>query len=325
MQKVIVLDNKVIVYFENGAHMEKEDLSDEQIDAVINAECEEDIVKVMYPEDIDSLIRERDIAKETLSLLEKSDILTLEVSSIYWKEVSELSLPVTFAQAVLKAEQEHDDLKIHTYKNFWTLMSLNVDEKCRKNLFWFLQTHGMTLSKCGFFVAYRNVDYTAEPGVYTDHHSHSTRIKIGDMVVLDRSKCDCDSDNECSRGLHVASKKWLTKNYFGSVGVACLVNPADVVAVPHRSEYGKLRTCAYLPIATINYDYNGNVIPLDVEDGFDCEYVPKVIYEGVMGTETDSPYKIVIPDLPGIPKVSLQNTLLDIAKECIINRNLKDD
>ncbi len=111
-------------------------------------------------------------------------------------------------------------------------MSLNPSEECRKNLYWFLQLHGLKLAKCGFFVAYRNVDTTKEKGVYTDHHSHSTRIKIGEMVTLPREKCDCDSNNECSKGLHCASVKWLKKSYFGNVGLACLVNPADVVAVP---------------------------------------------------------------------------------------------
>ena len=46
----------------------------------------------------------------------------------------------------------------------------------------------------------------------------------------------------------------------------------------HIDNYGKLRTCAYLPIKVINYDRNDDVIPLDVEDGFDCSYVTKVIY-----------------------------------------------
>ena len=142
------------------------------------------------------------------------------------------------------------------------------------------------------------------------------------MVTIPREKCDCDSSNECSKGLHCASVKWLKKNYFGDVGLACLVNPADVVAVPHSSEYGKLRTCAYLPMEIIHYDKNDNVIPLNVEDGFDCSYVTKVIYEGTMGTEQDSTYKINIPSIPGTTPESLQDALLEIAKDCIVCREV---
>ena len=95
-----------------------------------------------------------------------------------------------------------------------------------------------------------------------------------------------------------------------------------MVAVPHNSEYGKLRTCAYLPMEIIHYDKNDNVIPLDVEDGFDCSYVTKVIYEGTMGTEQDSTYKIKIPKIPDTTPESLQDKLLEIAKECIVCREL---
>ena len=254
--------------------------------------------------------------------VENSKLLVKKRDSIYFKGVSELSLPKELVEAIIIAENNNDELKLEAYKNFWTLMSLNPSEECRKNLYWFLQLHGLKLAKCGFFVAYRNVDTTEEKGVYTDHHSHSTRIKIGEVVTIPREQCDCDSNTECSRGLHCASAKWLKKNYFGSVGLACLVNPADVVAVPRNSGYGKLRTCAYLPMEIIHYNNNDNVIPLNVEDGFDCSYVTKVIYEGTMGTEKDSPYKINIPEMPGIKRESIQDQLLEIAKDCIVNREL---
>ena len=97
-----------------------------------------------------------------------------------------------------------------------------------------------------------------------------------------------------------------------------------MVAVPHIDDYGKLRTCAYLPIEVINYDENKDVIPLNVEDGFDCSYVTKVIYEGLMGTE-DSPYKITIPNIKGINKESIQDSLLDIAMKCVVDKVIKEE
>ena len=56
--------------------------------------------------------------------------------------------------------------------------------------------------------------------------------------------------------------------------------------------------------------------------GFLSEYVPKVIYEGLMGTEEDSTYKIKIPDIPNLNSSNINNMLLDIAREAIIHRNL---
>lgn len=320
MQKIIKVDNKVTVLLENGNFIEKE-ITDEKFDKVIKASSDDEVLRILCP-DYRETIDKRNEALSIVEKLRESKILRVDNDIIYWDNVSSLSVPQDLAGAIVDAELNHDDLKLTTYRNFWTLMSLNTDEDCRRNLYWFLQLHGLKLAKCGFFVAYRNVDKTNTPGVYTDHHSHSTRIEIGNMVTLDRNKCDCDSNVECSRGLHCASVKWLKKNYFGSVGLACLVNPVDVVAVPHNSKYGKLRTCAYLPMEIIDYDSNDNVIPLNVEDGFDCSFVTKVIYEGIMGTECDSPYRINIPSIPGTSVESIQDKLLDIAKNCITNRQL---
>ena len=210
---------------------------------------------------------------------------------------------------------------METYKNFWTLMSLNPDETCRKNLFWYLTKNELIISRSGFFISYRNVDKTDEEGVFTDHHSHSMKIRVGEVVTMPRSECDSDSNVTCSRGLHQANRFWLTKNYYGSVGLVCLTNPADVVAVPKEDHYGKLRTCAYLPIAIAEYGEDSHPLPYNESDGFECEYVPKVIYEGLMGTETDTTYKITIPDLPGVSyKESISDLLLDLARETIAKR-----
>lgn len=320
MQKVIKVDNKVTVLLENGDFVERE-ITDEKFKKILEAQSDDEVLRILCPE-YQEVVDSRNKALSMVEKLRQSKLLRVKNDTIYWDNVSSLSIPMELAEAIVDAELEHNDLKISTYRNFWTLMSLNPSEECRKNLYWFLQLHGLKLAKCGFFVAYRNVDTTKEKGVYTDHHSHSTRIEIGEMVTIPREKCDCNSNNECSSGLHCASVKWLKKNYFGNVGLACLVNPADVVAVPHNSEYGKLRTCAYLPMDIIHYDKNDNVIPLDVEDGFDCSYVTKVIYEGTMGTEQDSIYKINIPEIPGTTSESIQDKLLEIAKECIVCREL---
>lgn len=39
-----------------------------------------------------------------------------------------------------------------------------------------------------------------------------------------------------------------------------------------------------------------------------------------MGTEEDSTYKIEIPEIPGINKESISDTLLDIAMKCITDK-----
>lgn len=320
MQKIIKVDNKVTVLLENGDFVERE-ITDEKFKKILEAQSDDEVLRILCPE-YQEVVDSRNKALSMVEKLRQSKLLRVKNDTIYWDNVSSLSIPVELAEAIVDAELEHNDLKISTYRNFWTLMSLNPDERCRKNLFWFLQKYGMTISRCGFFVGYRNVDKTEEENVFTDHHSHTFKIKIGEMVTMDRNKCDAVQENTCSTGLHIGGKGWLKRNYYGDTGLACLVNPADVVAVPPLDNYGKLRTCAYLPMEIIHYDKNDDVIPLDVEDGFDCSYVTKVIYEGTMGTEEDSTYRINIPQLPGTSKESIQDKLLEIAKECIVCREL---
>lgn len=324
MQKLIRLGSKVIALFEDGSYCENDNISDEVFKTLINA-SEEEVFAIMVPEYSKKRKEYNDILDLTNNV-ENSKILVLKGESIYWEEVSQLSLPTEFAKAVINAETNNDQVKLDTYKNFWTLMSLNPDERCRKNLFWFLNKNGLVISRCGFFVAYRNANYhhTEEDGsiVYTDAHTGTTRIKIGEVVTIPREDCDTVQEHTCSQGLHCGSSWWLKRNYFGNNGLVVLVNPADVVAVPPYDDYGKLRTCAYLPIAKAEFDVDGNVIPFKADDGFDCGYVTKVIYEGLMGTETDSTYKIEIPEIPGINKESISDKLLDIAMKCITDRQV---
>lgn len=320
MQKVIKVDNKVTVLLENGDFVERE-ITDEKFKKILEAQSDDEVLRILCPE-YQEVVDSRNKALSMVEKLRQSKLLRVKNDTIYWDNVSSLSIPVELAEAIVDAELEHNELKISTYRNFWTLMSLNPDERCRKNLFWFLQKYGMTISRCGFFVGYRNVDKTKEENVFTDHHSHTFKIRIGEMVTMDRDKCDTVQENTCSTGLHIGGRGWLKKNYFGDTGLACLINPADVVAVPPYDNYGKLRTCAYLPMDIIHYDETSNVIPLDVEDGFDCSYVTKVIYEGTMGTKEDSTYKINIPEIPGTTVESIQDKLLEIAKECIVCREL---
>lgn len=325
MQKIIKVDKKVIVMFEDGSYCERDNVSDELFSAIINAEDDESVFLLMNPE-IEVEKKKYDNALLFIDTLQDSNLLTLKGESIYWDSVSQLSMPTELAKAVLDAEAKQDEVRLETYKNFWTLMSLNPDEECRKNLFWFLNKWGLKLAKCGFFVAYRNAVplLTLEDGteIFTDAHSGTTKIQIGEIVTMPREECDRDSSHSCSIGLHAGGAGWLKKNYFGSQGLVVLINPADVTAVPYIDDYGKLRTCAYLPIAKAEFDEFDNVIPFKAEDGFDCSYVTKVIYEGLMGTEEDSSYKIEIPVMPGINKESISDKLLDIAMKCITEKQV---
>lgn len=199
MSKIIKIDDLVIVTLDSGETFQRSGITEEEFNTIFNSQSDEELLEIMHPK-IKEVRKEVRAIEELEERVRKSNLLEWRNDAVYFPIVSELSVPKELALSILDAEDGNDTLKIETYKNFWTLMSLNPDEECRKNLFAFLMRHDFKIAKCGFFVAYRNVDTTDTPGVYTDHHSHTYRIKIGEMVTMPRKDCDCSSQNECSRG-----------------------------------------------------------------------------------------------------------------------------
>jgi len=426
--KIIRNNQALIVVLDNGVVLQNNNCDDTLFNQVMNANSDAEITALLVPS-INRIIEERTKINELFDDVDSSEILVRRGNSVYWPEVSELSMPKDFILDVLNAEQEGNENALEGYKNFWTLLSLNPDSRCRENLFWYLNTWGMKISKSGLFIGYRNVDikkqgnnnyysqdlcdfvqqeyerirnmkkgtghyyvrpishpgghtptfelikddwtykvtdwvYNDDTGedeevvvetltfadlindeaeilwnlkqlyeefkavnfdaaqlgndtVYTDHHSHTFNIQVGKLVSMPRSSCDSVQEHQCSSGLHLANAEWLDEGYYGTQGLVCLCNPRDVVAVPHDSTYGKLRTCAYLPIALTKYDENGKVIPYNVEDGFESSWVKEVLYSGHKSTEDLATYELSVPDIPEINKSTITQNVLEIARKCI--------
>lgn len=151
--------------------------------------------------------------------------------------------------------------------------------------------------------------------IYTDGYTQTFNIKIGEVVSMPREQCDTVQENTCSRGLHVAGKDWLSRNYFGDVGMMVLVNPSDVVAVPPQDNYGKMRTAAYYPISIVDFDEDGNLIGENIKDGFEDNFIDKIVYSGERNRDDSNPYHIVIPEIPEIDKSKINDKLIKLAKQ----------
>ena len=100
--------------------------------------------------------------------------------------------------------------------------------------------------------------YEFDAPTFTDWHSQKSTIKLGQAQKLDREKCDNDPSKACSTGLHIGTPEY-TKT-FGSGPdkyiIACLINPMNVVAVPHDYSFQKMRTCEYFPYALAEFKDN---------------------------------------------------------------------
>lgn len=165
-------------------------------------------------------------------------------------------------------------------------------------------------------------DESEQTTVFTDHHSHTFKIRLGHIVSMPREKCCADQQQECQSGLHIGGKDWLSKHYFGDVGLQCLVNPADVVACPmeHNAQYGKMRTCAYYPVKIVNYDDAGHISD-DIESGFEDDFINKICYTGTINNEDNDNYTLNIPDIAEVDKNKVYQNLKESALKCMSNRN----
>ena len=155
--KIIRVMDTVTVVLNNGEIISSSECTDEMFAKIYNNQEDEDYVKsILIPEfeNKQTMVAEK---KNLMEDLEYSQYLTAKGSSVYLLDISELSVPEDLVEAILLAEKEEDEELIQSYLNFWTLVSLNPDSRCRQNLFWFLNKYGMTISRSGLFVAYRNV------------------------------------------------------------------------------------------------------------------------------------------------------------------------
>ena len=139
-----------------------------------------------------------------------------------------------------------------------------------------------------------------EADTFTDCHTQTMDIRIGQPVTMPREECDSDPNRTCSRGLHIGAPGYVKS--FGSgktkAIIACLVNPAHVVAVPHDYGFMKLRASEYFPYAVCELKPDGSVVEIDTkyfeEDfcNFEVEELEKFINNG--GAD--------VPELPGLTR-----------------------
>jgi len=179
---------------------------------------------------------------------------------------------------VYKAVHYKDEQKVDVLSEFISNQCLHVkkDWKCSPNKYMVyknLSTDSYEISKVSTVENWdqkeKNIEVIGKLGdlyakiitnedesttVYTDMHTGSMSIILGQPVIMDRKECDGDPANDCSYGLHCGATKYVET--FGNrdkVILVCFVNPANVVAVPNY-DHSKFRTTEYFPYAVASYE-----------------------------------------------------------------------
>jgi hypothetical protein len=112
---------------------------------------------------------------------------------------------------------------------------------------------------------------------FTDAHTKTMDYRIGVEARIERHQGNQSNQVSCSKGLHVASKAYDYSG-FGDTAILVAVNPMDVLAVP-KGEDGKLRTCAFTPVAVLEQDEENNILAdddMEVEDLLFTHYEEQV-------------------------------------------------
>lgn len=153
-----------------------------------------------------------------------------------------------------------DDFDIMPMVKLLGRIMSNPSERARKETYGWIRHNGMTITEEGFIVAWKRVKDD-----FTSFYDNKTMHTVGERTVLDRSQCDQDSTNTCSRGLHFCSHAYLPQYMSGRGQVLMLeLDPADIVAIPTDYQFSKGRACGYKVVDALNGDARKNIEVKDI-------------------------------------------------------------
>lgn len=121
-----------------------------------------------------------------------------------------------------------------------------------EDLLKFIQKGELPLADDGTVLVYKRLQSTGEEGVYVDVHSGRVRQRVGSFVHMDAGMVDPNRTRDCSNGLHVARRDYLSA-FSGNVTVLAKLAPEDVIAVP-QYDARKLRAKGYHIIAVLSQE-----------------------------------------------------------------------
>lgn len=141
--------------------------------------------------------------------------------------------------------------------NFFKRVSSAKRAHSVQDLLTFMQKGELPIADDGSVLVYKRLQSTSKKGVYVDCHSKKVKQRVGSHVFMDESLVDPNRSRDCSNGLHVARRDYLS-SFSGDVVVLAKLAPEDVIAVPH-SDARKLRAKGYHIIFELSAEDASNV------------------------------------------------------------------
>jgi len=147
-----------------------------------------------------------------------------------------------------------DDAAWKAYIAFMEKLYTNPSETSKEHLFHFIEANGLQVTPDGDIVLYKgtkmdgkstHAGYGIVNGV--EFTNDFLQNSLGAVVEIPRGMVDKNRSVDCSVGLHVGAFEYVTGKYHGTWPRmwTVLVNPRDVVAVPHDFKSSKIRVTRY--------------------------------------------------------------------------------
>ena len=119
-----------------------------------------------------------------------------------------------------------------------------------EDLLRFMERADMPIAEDGSILVYKVL--RKKDKVYVDYHTKKVEQFVGAYVCMDKSLVDHNRRNECSNGLHIARRGYISQ-FSGDVCTLCKLDPEDVIAVP-TYDANKMRVCGYHIIAELTQE-----------------------------------------------------------------------
>lgn len=183
-----------------------------------------------------AIIVDGNLNKIVRDVIAKCDNLTVKDGKFYYKNklIQENLFNIIKESAKKKG--------VSNINKFVDMLIMNPDESMIYQLHEFIKHNDIEINKDGYVITYKSVRYD-----WYDHRTKTIFNGIGQVPSMDRDLVDCNPDNTCSNGLHVASMSYIMKLYNNSNNriMICKVHPKDFCSIPKDYNFAKARVCEY--------------------------------------------------------------------------------
>lgn len=164
------------------------------------------------------------------------------------------------------------------FVNFLVKLQQNPVKDSVETLFNWLQAEKFSLTERGDIIGYKSV--YRKDGAFRSVSRGTASVNgvsqtgnivqnIGDVVTMPRAGVTLDPKSACNVGLHVGTYGYAS-TFSGDTVIEVLVDPADVVSVPHNCNGTKMRVCRYT-VAKVSDGKHSEAVVFDEAEDDGCD------------------------------------------------------